>query len=87
MNFHAGIPAFEGQQELLIRDLRTGELITPRLVNEGLNRGGGFVEYHFDDPTTDQKENSRKVTYVTSFEKSTNALRFIIGAGFFPDDN
>ena len=84
--FHAGIPSYENQQDLLIRDLNTGELIVDQLVREGSKSGGGFVEYHFDDPTTNQKENSRKITYVTPFRRSINEPILIVGAGFFPDD-
>ena len=85
--FHAGIPAFEGQKQLLIIDLDTGESIVDGLIKEGLKEGGGYVDYIFDDPTTNEKENTRKITYVTPFTRSSNEPRLIIGAGFFPSDH
>ena len=84
---HVGIPAFEGQQHLLMKDLSTGEFIVDGLIREGTKRGGGFVEYRFDNPSTEERESSRKITYVTPFSKSENEPTLIVGAGFFPDDN
>ena len=84
---HVGSPILEGQQELLIRDLKTGTLIADQIIVEGLKQGGGFVEYHIDDPTTEEKDTSIKITYATSFTRGTNQPILIIGAGFFPDDN
>ena len=84
---HVGSPILEGQQDLLIKDLNTGKLIADDLIREGLKQGGGFVEYYIDDPTTEEKDTSRKITYVTSFTKGKNQPILIIGAGFFPDDN
>ena len=84
---HVGSPILEGQQELLIRDLNTGNLIVDQIVSAGLKQGGDFVEYHIDDPTTEEKDTSRKITYATSFTKSPNEPILIIGAGFFPADN
>ena len=83
---HVGIPAFEGQQQLLIKDLNTEEFIVDGLIREGLKQGGGYVEYGFDNPETPEKENNRKVTYVTPFTRSADGPTFIIGAGFFPDN-
>lgn len=84
---HVGSPILEGQQELLIRDLKNGNLIIDQIIGEGLKQGGGFVEYHIDDPTTEKKDISRKITYATSFSKGSNEPLLIIAAGFFPSDN
>ena len=84
IHLHAGIPSFEGQHLGLV-DLVTGEIIVDKLITEGLKSGGGYAEYHFDNPSTPEKENARKITYVTSFSRSDNEPILIIGAGFFPD--
>ena len=83
---HVGIPAFEGQEQLLMKDLSTGEFIVDGLIREGRKKGGGFVEYLFDNPSTPEREQSRKITYVTSFTKSSDESTYIIGAGFFPNN-
>ncbi|MDE0119779.1 MAG: cache domain-containing protein [Bdellovibrionales bacterium] len=83
--FHAGIPIFEGQRVGLI-DLDTGEYIVDSLIRTGLQWGGGFIEYRFDNPETSEKENNKKITYVTPFRRSEGDLTLIIGAGFFPDE-
>lgn len=83
-HFHAGIPSFENQRIGLV-DLKTGQVIVDQLITEGLKSGGGYAEYHFDDPSTTEKEQSRKITYVTTFRRSENEPTLLIGAGFFPD--
>ena len=83
-HFHAGIPTFEGQRVGLM-DLKTGQVIVDQLIVAGLKSGGGYAEYHFDDPSTAEKEQSRKITYVTTFRRSDNEPILMIGAGFFPD--
>ncbi len=93
--FHAGFP---GTYELTplfpgrARDAVTGELILDRLV-EAVNSGpeGGFVEYHFDDPTdaTDSAD-IPKTGYVRTFshevqraDGSTRQISFVVGSGFY----
>ena len=93
--FHAGFP---GTYELTplfpgrAHDAVTGELILDRLV-EAVNSGpeGGFVEYHFDDPTdaTDSAD-IPKVGYVRTFshevqraDGSTRQISFVVGSGFY----
>lgn len=84
-HFHAGIPSFENQRIGLV-DLRTGEYIVDKLIAEGLKSEGGYVEYHFDNPSTSEKEEARKLTYVIPFNRSDSGPTLIIGAGFFPDN-
>ena len=93
--FHAGFP---GTYELTplfpgrARDAVTGELILDRLV-QAVNSGpeGGFVEYHFDDPTdaTDSAD-IPKTGYVRTFshevqraDGSTRQISFVVGSGFY----
>ena len=93
--FHAGFP---GTYELTplfpgrAHDAVTGELILDRLV-EAVNSGpeGGFVEYHFDDPTdaTDSAD-IPKTGYVRTFsheaqraDGSTRQISFVVGSGFY----
>lgn len=83
-HFHAGIPQLENQRVGLV-DLRTGLVIVDQLITEGLKSGGGYMEYHFDDPSTSEKEDARKVTYVTTFNRSDYGPTLFIGSGFFPD--
>ncbi len=93
--FHAGFP---GTYELTplfpgrARDAVTGELILDRLV-EAVNSGpeGGFVEYHFDDPTdADDSADIPKTGYVRTFsheaqraDGSTRQISFVVGSGFY----
>lgn len=85
-HFHAAIPQFENQRVGLV-DLRTGQIIVDQLITEGLKSGGGYVEYHFDDPSTSEKEDDRKITYVTTttFNRNDYGPTFFIGSGFYPD--
>ena len=85
VHFHAGIPSFENQR-VGLKDLRTGQYLVDQLITEGLKTGGGYVEYHFDNPSTPEKEDSRKITYVTTLNRSDSGPILIIGAGFFPNN-
>ena len=92
--FHAGFPDTYELQPLVpvARDAVTGEFILPRLI-EAARSGpeGGFVEYHFDDPTDDTDSvDIPKVGYVRTFsdqvqraDGSTRQISFVVGSGFY----
>jgi len=93
--FHAGFPDTYELQPLYpprAHDAVTGEPILPQLV-EAAKSGpeGGFVEYHFDDPTDDTDSvDIPKVGYVRTFshqvqraDGSTRQISFVVGSGFY----
>ena len=92
--FHAGFPDTYELQPLVpvARDAVTGEFILPQLI-EAAKSGpeGGFVEYHFDDPTDDTDSvDIPKVGYVRTFsdqvqraDGSTRQISFVVGSGFY----
>ena len=92
--FHAGFPDTYELQPLVpvARDAVTGEFILPQLI-EAAESGpeGGFVEYHFDDPTDDSDSvDIPKVGYVRMFsdqiqrgDGSTRQVSFVVGSGFY----
>ncbi len=92
--FHAGFPNTYEFRPLrpVARDSMTGEFILPQLI-EAANSGpeGGFVEYHFDDPTDDtDSADIPKVGYVRTFDDqaqrvdgSIAPVSFVVGSGFY----
>ena len=92
--FHAGFPDTYELQPLVpvARDAVTGEFILPQLI-EAAKSGpeGGFLEYHFDDPTDDTDSvDIPKVGYVRMFsdqiqmaDGSTTQISFVVGSGFY----
>ena len=92
--FHAGFPDTYELQPLVpvARDAVTGEFILPQLI-EAAESGpeGGFVEYHFDDPTDDSDSvDIPKVGYVRMFsdqiqraDRSIRQVSFVVGSGFY----
>ena len=92
--FHAGFPDTYELQPLVpvARDAKTGEFILPQLI-EATRSGpeGGFVQYHFDDPTDDTDSvDIPKVGYVRTFsdqirraDGSTRPVSFVVGSGFY----
>lgn len=86
VHLHAGNFMLDGQESLRLTDARTGEVIVDQFLEKGLQRGGGFVEYHIDNPEKPGKDVSKKVAYVISFKKGREKTDFVVGAGFFPDD-
>ena len=89
--------AFPDQFELrplvaTVRDAVTGKLILPQVIEAATsNPEGGFVEYHFDDPTDDTDSvDIPKVGYARQltgeFIRSDGrviSINFIIGSGFY----
>ena len=77
-----------------IRDVVTGELILPQVIEAAKgNPEGGFVEYYFDDPTDDtDSADIPKVGYARVFSGSFRRrndgdvfpINFIVGSGFYP---
>ena len=94
-HLHGAFPdRFEFQKPTdTLRDVVTGELILPRIIEAAQRPGGGFVSYHFDNP--DDHSDSvdvPKVSYARQVEHTvdvpgigqiTNA--FIVGAGIYGD--
>ena len=92
--FHAGFPDTYELQPLVpvARDAVTGEFILPQLIEAAeSDPEGGFVEYHFDDPTDDSDSvDIPKVGYVRMFsdqiqraDGSTRQVSFVVGSGFY----
>ena len=94
-HLHGAFPdRFEFQRPTdVLRDVVTGDLILPRIIEVAQRPGGGFVSYHFDNPDDDSDSvDIPKVTYARQVEFSvdipgigqiTNA--FIVGAGIYGD--
>ena len=66
-----------------VRDVVTGELILPQVIEAAkASPEGGFVEYFFDDPTDDtDSADIPKVGFARQF--STEGFNVIIGSGFY----
>ena len=92
--FHAGFPNTYELRPLVpvARDAVTGEFILPQLIELAKSGPeGGFLEYHFDDPTDDTDSvDIPKVGYVRTFSEqiqradgSTRQVSFVVGSGFY----
>ena len=91
--FHAGFPNRYELKPLvpIARDVITGKLVLPQVIAAAQSSPeGGFVEYHFDDPTddTDSADTlkvgyARKFTGEVSFGERVVPLNFIVGSGFY----
>ena len=75
-----------------VRDVITGELILPQVIEAAKsNPEGGFVEYFFDDPSDDtDRADIPKVGYAREFTRSFQrsdgivvSLNIIVGSGFY----
>ena len=92
--FHGAFPdRFEYRVTGTARDAVTGELILPQILAAAEQEGGGFVEYHFDNPDDDSDSTEiPKVTYARKFIYSYQhpllarpvSRTFILAAGFYP---
>ena len=87
--FHGAFPdRFEWKPLIpTARDVVTGELILPQVIEAAKSSPeGGFVEYHFDDPTDDtDSADVPKVGYARQF--SARRITFIVGSGFYPSSD
>ncbi len=90
--FHGAFPNRYENRPLVptARDAITGELILPQVLEAAKsNPEGGFVEYHFDDPTDpNDSHDTPKVGYARQFSVMVGpgtTLDFIVGSGFYPD--
>ena len=93
--FHGAFPDRYELRPLIatIRDVVTGELILPQVIEAAKgNPEGGFVEYYFDDPTDDtDSADIPKVGYARVFSGSFRRrsdgdvfpINFIVGSGFY----
>ncbi|MCY4431312.1 MAG: hypothetical protein OXC11_13100, partial [Rhodospirillales bacterium] len=92
--FHGAFPdRFEYRVTGAARDAVTGERILPQILAAAEQEGGGFVEYHFDNPDDDSDSAEiPKVTYARKFILSYHrpllarpvSRTFIMAAGFYP---
>ena len=94
ITFHGAFPNRFELRPLVatVRDVVTGELILPQVIEAAKNNPeGGFVEYYFDDPTDDtDSADIPKVGYAREFaaeirraDGSTVPADFIVGSGFY----
>ena len=91
--FHGAFPDRYELRPLVatIRDVVTGELILPQVIEAAKsNPEGGFVEYYFDDPTDDtDSADIPKVGYAREFKGELSLggrvvpLNFVIGSGYY----
>ena len=92
--FHAVFPDKYEYRPLIptVLDAVTGEFILPRVIDAAKGSPeGGFIEYHFDDPTDDtDRADVPKVGYAREFaaeirrpDGSTVPADFIVGSGFY----
>ena len=92
--FHGAFPEkYELQTPTdTLKDAVTGELILPQIIEAATATpvGGGFVEYHFDDPDDDtDSAEVPKVTYADALignppmGSAVGSQTLIIGAGFY----
>ena len=92
--FHGAFPdRYEYRLTGTARDAVTGELILPQILAAAEQEGGGFVEYHFDNPEDDSDSAEiPKVTYARKFIFSYHhpllarpvSRTSIMAAGFYP---
>ncbi len=91
--FHGAFPDRYELRPLVatIRDVVTGELILPQVIEAAKNNPeGGFVEYYFDDPADDtDSADIPKVGYAREFKGEFETggrvipIDLIVGSGFY----
>ena len=83
--FHGADPSREGRVALDFED-SYGVKIVKRLIDAAAT-GGGYVEYHYNDPTVEGDEafGSPKLTYAEGFQLPDRDQLFIICAGIYLD--
>ena len=81
--FHGGDPYQEGRTVLELTDVNGVKFIRELLA--AAKRGGGFVEYHWDDPSVkgDEATGSPKLSYTEGFLLPGRDQFFIVGAGIY----
>ena len=92
--FHGAFPdKYEYRVTGTARDAVTGELILPQVLAAAEQEGGGFVEYHFDNPDDDSDSAEipkvayvRRHTFIIPHPVTGAELTFnyIVGSGFYP---
>ena len=92
--FHGAFPnRFEVLNTGITEDVATGELVWT-LVEEAAARRpeGGFLSYHFDNPSDDSDEAVPKTGYAIEVDATTRRndgtitpVKFIVGSGFYPE--
>lgn len=83
--FHGADITQEGANRIDLEDLNSKRFIED-LINVAI-AGGGFVEYHYDDPSVegDEELGSPKVSYAETIEYPNfyPGQTFVVGAGFY----
>ena len=88
IRWHGANADLVGQDLSGLEDAVTGSLFTLEII-EAATSGGGYVEYHFDDPSVegDEDHTSPKVTYAETFTSPLPNLfpdqNLIIASGFY----
>ncbi len=92
--FNGAFPnRFEFLNAGITEDVVTGELVWT-LVEEAARRspGGGFLSYHFDNPSDDSDEAVPKTGYALEIDVpvprndgTTDQVSLIVGSGFYPE--
>ena len=85
--FHGDDPFLEGRTVLELEDVNGVKFIQELLA--AAERGGGFVEYNWDDPSVkgDEANGSPKLSYTESFHLPGRDQFFIVGAGIYLGGN
>ena len=92
--FHGAFPDRYEYRPLvpIARDAVTGKLVLPQVIEAAESSPeGGFLEYHFDDPTDpNDSADTPKVGYARQFtttvprmDGTAFTLNFVVGSGFY----
>ena len=89
--FHAAFPNRHENRPLVarLRDVVTGKLVLPQILAAAASNPeeGGFVEYHFDDPTDpDDRADIPKTGFAREFTARVGpqaTIKFVVGSGFY----
>ena len=80
--FHPIKPQLVGQ-DLKDQKDSNGVFIMRNLVKAGTQSDGGFVEYLWDNPAITGFDQSKKVTFVTSFVRKSDNKVLLVGTGYY----
>ena len=75
--FNPPMPEIEGTDLLQNPKAKAGV----EMAFEAVKKGGGFIEYIWDDPSIEGADDTKKISYVTTFKK--DGVDYIVGSGFY----